>query len=133
RPNPTPDDIIWGNRANTNIQESAILFALKHVAHDKDRYLENYWIKNKNAVAKGKYAAVKAWVMPAGAQSKANTAEAVNELIDQGLEFHAASSDFMAGDVSVKKGDYIVRGDQPFRTVADIYFSIQNYPTSNPS
>src|SRR3954469_253028 len=30
RPNPTPDDIKWGNRANTNIQESAILFALRN-------------------------------------------------------------------------------------------------------
>ena len=133
RPNPTPDDIKWGNRANTNIQQSAVLFALKHVAHDRERYLENYWIKNKNAVAKGKYGTVKAWVIPAGQQSRANTAEAVNELIDQGLEFHVANADFMAGDISVKKGDYIVRGDQPFRTIADIYFSIQNYPTTNPS
>jgi hypothetical protein len=33
----------------------------------------------------------------------------------------------------VEPGDYIVRGDQPFRTIADMYFSIQNYPPQNPT
>jgi hypothetical protein len=133
RPNPTPDDIRWGQRANTNIQESAVLFALKHLAHDKERYLENYWVKNKNAVKKGTYGTVKAWVIPAAQNAPANVAEAVNELLDQGLEFHTANQSFTVDGIQVKKGDYIVRGDQPFRTVADMYFSIQNYPTTNPS
>ena len=25
-------------------------------------------------------------------------------------------------------GDYIIRGDQPYRTLVDMYFSVQNYP-----
>ena len=133
RPNPTPDDIKWGNRANTNIQQSAILFALKNTGRDRERFLENYWIKGKNALAKAKNGAIKAWVIPATQHSKANAAEAVNELLDQGLEFHVANNDFSAGGVSVKKGDWVVRGDQPYRTVADIYFSVQNFPTTNPS
>ncbi len=29
-------------------------------------------------------------------------------------------------------GDYVVRADQPYRTLADMYFSIQNYPPQNP-
>ncbi len=32
----------------------------------------------------------------------------------------------------MKAGDYIVRGDQPYRTLADMYFSIQNYSPANP-
>src|SRR5258708_18127539 len=133
RPNPTPDDIKWGNRANTNIQQSAILFALKNTGRDRERFLENYWIKGKNAVAKAKNGAIKAWVIPATQHSKANAAEAVNELLDQGLEFHVANHDFSAGGVSVKKGDCVVAGDQPDPTVAGIYFSVQNFPTTNPS
>ncbi|MEP6779056.1 MAG: M14 family zinc carboxypeptidase, partial [Gemmatimonadaceae bacterium] len=133
RPNPTPDDIRWGSRANTNIQESAVLFALSNTGRDRERFLENYWVKSKNAVNKGKNGPIKGWVIPADQHAKANAADAVNELIDQGLEFSTANSDFKVGDVNVKKGDWIVRGDQPFRTVADIYFSIQNYPTTNPS
>jgi hypothetical protein len=50
RPNPTPAVVAWGPRSNTNIQESAILFALNRVARDRDTYLENYWLKNKRSV-----------------------------------------------------------------------------------
>src|SRR3972149_5621855 len=73
------------------------------------------------------------WVIPATQRRKADAAQAVNDLMDQGLEFQTATSDFRAGNVSVKAGDYIVRGDQPFRTVADIYFSIQRSPAATPS
>jgi len=133
RPNPTPNDIRWGPRANTNIQQSAVMYALWNTGKERERFLENYWIKNKNAIKKGVLGPVKGWIIPAGQHSKANAAEAVNELVDQGLEFHIANSDMKFGTVEVKKGDWIVRGDQPFRTIADMYFSIQNYPTTNPS
>ena len=51
----------------------------------------------------------------------------------QGLEVHRATSAFKAGNVSVAAGDYVIRGDQPYRTLAEMYFSIQNYPPQNPS
>jgi hypothetical protein len=35
--------------------------------------------------------------------------------------------------VQVKPGDYIVRGDQPYRTLADMYFSLQNFSPANPA
>jgi zinc carboxypeptidase len=133
RPNPPLPSIKWGPRNNTNIQESAILFALNHVARNKDLYLENYWLKNKRAVDKGRNGPVYGWVIPARQRRKANTADAVNELRAQGLEISRASAAFKAGTVGVEPGDYIVRGDQPFRTLADMYFSIQNYAPQNPS
>ena len=33
----------------------------------------------------------------------------------------------------MKQGDYIVRADQPYRTLADMYFSLQNYSPANPA
>ena len=57
----------------------------------------------------------------------------MNELKTQGLEFHTASSAFKAGNVQVNAGDYIIRGDQPYRTLADMYFSLQNFSPANPS
>jgi zinc carboxypeptidase len=133
RPNPPLPQIKWGPRNNTNIQESALLFALNHVAKNKELYLENYWLKNKRAVDKGKNGPTYAWVIPASQRRKADAADAVNELRAQGLEISRAASSFKAGTVDVKAGDYIVRGDQPFRTLADMYFSVQNYPPQNPS
>jgi hypothetical protein len=133
RPNPPLPTIKWGPRNNTNIQESALLFSLSHVAKNKDLYLENYWLKNKRAVDKGKTGPTYAWVIPAAQRRKADAAQAVNELRTQGLEVSKAASAFKAGNLDVKAGDYIVRGDQPFRTLADMYFSIQNYAPQNPS
>ncbi len=125
--------IKWGPRNNTNIQESALLFSLSHVAKNRELYLENYWLKNKRAVDKGKSGPTFAWVIPATQRRKADAADAVNELRMQGLEVQRAASSFKAGSVDVKAGDYIIRGDQPFRTLADMYFSVQNYPPQNPS
>jgi Zinc carboxypeptidase len=133
RPNPPLPLIKWGPRNNTNIQQSALLFALSHVAKNRDLYLENYWLKNKRAVDKGKNGPTYAWVIPATQRRKADAAAAVNELRAQGLEISRANGSFKAGSVDVKAGDYIVRGDQPFRTLADMYFSIQNYAPQNPS
>jgi zinc carboxypeptidase len=132
RPNPPLPSIQWGPRNNTNIQESAILFALNRVATDKHVFLENYWLKNKRAVDKGKNGPTYGWVIPAGQTRKADAADAVNDLRTQGLEVQRATSAFKAGNVNVAAGDYVVRGDQPFRTLADMYFSIQNYPPQNP-
>jgi hypothetical protein len=133
RPNPPLPSIKWGPRNNTNIQQSALLFSLQHVAKNKELYLENYWLKNKRAVDKGKNGPTYAWVIPAAQRRKADAADAVNELRAQGLEISRASSSFKAGSVDVQAGDYIVRGDQPFRTLADMYFSVQNYAPQNPS
>jgi hypothetical protein len=133
RTNPPLPFIRWGPRNNTNIQQSAVLLSLEHVARNRQLYLENYWLKNKRAVAKGKTGPVHAWVIPANQRRKADAAIAVNDLRRQGLEISRATTDFKAGNLEVRAGDYVVRGDQPFRTLADMYFSIQNYPPQNPS
>ena len=54
RPNPDPGNVNWGPRAHVNMSQSAVLFALSFTGKDKERWLENYWIKNRNAVNKGK-------------------------------------------------------------------------------
>ena len=134
RPNPPLDSIMWSPRNNTNIQESALLFSLNRVAKNKELFLENYWMKNKRAVDKGKNGpVVRAGSFRRTSTRVQNAAEAVNELETQGLEFHRATSAFKAGNVQVNAGDYIVRGDQPYRTIADMYFSLQNFAPANPS
>ncbi len=132
RPNPPMDSINWGPRANTNIQESALLFALHRVAEDHDMFMQNYWLKNKRSVEKGRNGPVYGWVIPAGQHAPSNTADAVNDLRRQGVEFNTATTEFRLGNIDVKPGDYIIRADQPYRTLVDMYFSLQNYPPENP-
>jgi hypothetical protein len=132
RPNPPLSTIQWGPRNNTNIQQSAMLFSLSHVAKNRELYLENYWVKNKRAVQKGLDGPTHGWVIPADQRRKADASDAVNELLRQGLEIHRAESDFEVGNLDVKKGDYVVRGDQPYRTLAEMYFALQTFSLSNP-
>ncbi|MGO9261145.1 MAG: M14 family zinc carboxypeptidase [Bryobacteraceae bacterium] len=135
RPNPPLPSIKWGPRNNTNIQESAMLFALNQVGKTRETYLENYYIKNKRSIDKGKEGkdSPTAWIIPAGQRRKADAADMVNELRRQGAEVHTATSAFKAGNVDVAPGDYIIRADQPYRTLVDMYTSVQNFPTPNPS
>jgi len=132
RPNPPLPSINWGPRNNTNIQESAVLFSLKYTADHKSWFLENYWLKNKRSVEKGVDGPINAWVIPANQRRKADAVDMVNELMRQGLEIHRADKAFEAGGVKVQAGDYIARADQPFRTMADIYFSLQQFSLDNP-
>ena len=133
RTNPPLPSIKWGPRNNVNIQESALLFALNHVAKNRELYLENYWLKNKRAIERGRNGPTYAWLIPANQRRKSDAAIAINDLRRQGLEISRAQSDFKAGSLQVFAGDYVIRGDQPFRTLADMYFSIQNYPPQNPA
>ena len=132
RPNPPLPSIDWGPRNNTNIQESALLFALNRVATDHELYLENYWIKNKHAIETGQTSGVNAWVIPAEQTAKLNVIDMINDLRRQGVEVSTANAAFNAGGVLIKPGDYVIRGDQPYRTLADMYLSVQNYPAANP-
>jgi hypothetical protein len=132
RPNPPLPSIKWGPRNNTNIQESALLFALHKVAQEKELYLENYWLKNKRSVDAGKNGPTYAWVIPANQRRRADAADMVNALRAQGVEVQVAGSSFKSGGTDVAAGDYVIRADQPYRTVAEMYFSVQNYPPANP-
>src|SRR6185436_8456567 len=63
RPNPTPNDIMWGPRANVNMQQSAILISMNNVAKNKETFLENYYLKNKHTIERGQTKAPFAYVV----------------------------------------------------------------------
>ncbi|MHB1299228.1 MAG: M14 family zinc carboxypeptidase, partial [Gemmatimonadaceae bacterium] len=132
RPNPPLPEIKWGPRNSVNIGQSGVLFSLDHFAKNRKMYLENYWLKNKRSVEKGRSGPTYGWVIPANQRRKADAVDAVNELFRQGLEIHVADAATTLNGTKIEKGDFIVRGDQPYRTLADMYFSVQNFSPSNP-
>ena len=133
RPNPPLPEIKWGPRNNTNIQQSALLLGLQFVAKNREMFLENYYLKNKRAIEKGKTEAPHAWLIPAGQRRRGEVANLVNLLRLQGVEVHTANASFAAGATQVAAGDYIVRMDQPYRNLIDVYLGTQFFAPGNPS
>ena len=134
RPNPTPPNVPWGPRSNVNMQQSAILIAMHHVAKNKETYLENYYIKNRRAIERGKAGAdvPNAYVIPAAQHTAAHAADLVNLLRVQGAEVHRAGQAFKAGGIEVAQGDYILRMDQPYGPLVETLMGTQWYAADNP-
>ncbi|MEX2270741.1 MAG: M14 family zinc carboxypeptidase [Vicinamibacterales bacterium] len=134
RPNPTPAGVQWGPRSNINMQQSAILLAMNHVAKNKETYLDNYYVKSKRAIARGNEGTdvPNAYVIPAAQHTAAHAADLVNLVRVQGGEVHRATAAFKAGGVDVAAGDYILRMDQPYGPLVETIMGVQWYPPDNP-
>ena len=132
RPIPTPNDIMWGPRANVNMQESAILISMNNVAKNHETFLENYYLKNKHTIERGQAKAPYAYVIPAAQRRRVEAAELMNLIRREGAEVHTANAAFTAGTVAVAAGDYIVRMDQPYGAIVETLLGVQFYPPENP-
>ncbi len=138
RSNPPLETTMWSLRNNTNYMQSGVLAALKYTADNHTEFVENFYLKSKASVEKGMMEAPHAWVIPKDQRRPLATVNLVNLLMEQGLEVHEAVRDFewmedadadsseVAG--SVMQGDYIVRLDQPYRTLAMVLLDKQNFP-----
>src|SRR5262249_55187198 len=60
-------------------------------------------------------------------------ASVVNLFRRQGVEVHKANAAFTAGKLQVVAGDYILRMDQPYRTLVDMLMGTQFYAPQNPA
>ena len=132
RPNPTPSDITWGPRNNVNMQQSALLLAMNYVAKNKETFLENYYLKNKHTIERGKARPPYAYVVPANQRRRVEAAELMNLIRREGAEVHVADGTFSLGSVQVAPGDYIVRLDQPYGAIVETLLGLQFYAPENP-
>lgn len=133
RPNPPLDGVRWCIRNNINYQQSAALVALDYVARNGPQFLENFWLKSRRAVERGRTAAPYAWLIPAEQSRRIEAAELVNLLRLQGVEVHRADRAFGVGTQRVSEGDYVVRMDQPYGPLADNLLGIQTYRPTDPA
>ncbi len=134
RPNPPLASIKWGPRNNTNIQESAILFSLNHVAKNKEHVPRELLAQEQARRREGKERPDVRVGDSGDAAPQGRRRRRGERAAPPGSRVpHGERARSRPGNVEVKAGDYIVRGDQPYRTLADMYFSLQNYPPANPS
>lgn len=132
RPNPPLPRVKWSLRNNVNMQQSAILFAMNYVSNNKEKFLNNFYLKSKRSVAKAKTEGPAAWVLPGDETRPNEAADLVNLLRLQGCEVHKADKEFETKDGKFPAGSYVVRMDQPYSRMADMLLDTQYYNVNDP-
>jgi hypothetical protein len=132
RPNPPFPRVNWSMRNNINMQQSAILFAMNFVAKDKERFLNNFYLKSKRSIAKATNEGPAAYVVPGDTPRPVEAADMINLMRMQGIEVHRATKDFSVKDQKFPAGSYIIRMDQPYSRMADMLLDTQYYNVSDP-
>ena len=132
RPNPPLPRVKWSIRNNINLQQSALLIAMNYVANNKEKFLNNFYLKSKRSVAKAKTEGPAAYVLPASETRPTEAADLVNLLKMQGVEVHRLTKDAEAKEGKFGAGSYVVRMDQPYSRMADMLLDTQYYNVNDP-
>ncbi len=132
RPNPPLPRVKWSIRNNINMQQSALLLAMNYVANNKDKFLNNFYLKSKRSVAKARTEGPAAYVLPADDPRPASAADLVNILKMQGCEVHKLNGPAETKDGKFPAGSYVVRMDQPYSRMADMLLDTQYYNVNDP-
>jgi Zinc carboxypeptidase len=133
RPNPPFPRVNWSMRNNVNMQQSALLFAMNFVSKEKERFLNNFYLKSKRSIAKASNEGPAAYIIPGDTPRPVEAADMVNLMRMQGIEVHRATKEFAVKDQKYTAGSYIVRMDQPYSRMADMLLDTQYYNVNDPS
>ncbi len=132
RPNPPLPRVKWSIRNNINLSQSALLIAMNYVANNKDRFLNNFYLKSKRSVAKARTEGPAAYVLPADESRPVEAADLVNLLKMQGCEVQKLNGPIETKEGKFGAGSYVVRMDQPYSRMADMLLDTQYYNVNDP-
>jgi hypothetical protein len=132
RPNPPLPRVKWSIRNNINLQESGVLMAAGYVASNRERMLQNFYLKGKRSVAKASNEGPAAYVIPSEEKRRYGAADLVNLLRRQGCEVHVATETIKTKDGDFSAGSYVVRMDQPYSRLADMLLDTQYFNPNEP-
>ncbi len=132
RPNPPHPRVKWSLRNNVNLQQSGVLLAMHFVANNRERFLQNFYIKSKRSVAKATNEGPAAYVIPANQSRLVEAADMVNLLRLMGVEVQRADKELVIKDEKYPAGSYVIRMDQPYSRMADMLLDTQYYNVNDP-
>ena len=127
RTNPPLREVLFSIRNHVNLSQSGLLVATNHIATNREKFMENFYLKSKRSVEKARAEGPAAYVLPASDPRPGQQALLLNSLRRQGVEIHRADSSFRAEGSTFAAGSYVVRMDQPFSRAADILLDTQYY------
>jgi len=105
---------------------------MNYVSNNKDRFLNNFYLKSKRSVAKARTEGPAAWVLPSNDPRPNEAADLVNLLKMQGCEVHRADKDVETKEGKFPAGSYVVRMDQPYSRMADMLLDTQYFNVNDP-
>jgi hypothetical protein len=132
RPNPPLPRVNWSIRNNINMQQSSILLAMRHVADNREKFLNNFYLKSRRSIAKATNEGPSAWVIPGDDPRPVEAAELVNLLKLQGCEVHRSDGPIEVKEGKYPAGSYVVRMDQPYSRMADMLLDTQYFNVDEP-
>jgi hypothetical protein len=132
RPNTPLARVAWSIRNNNNLSQSGVLIAMDEIARHKSEYLRTFYIKAKKSVAKATAEGPAAYVLPANDPRPGQQARLLQLMQRQGVEVQRLSSAVSVGAKNYPSGSYVIRMDQPFSRLADMFLDKQYYSTMDP-
>jgi hypothetical protein len=132
RPNPPLPRTLWSIRNNVNMQGSGIQIAMHYVASNRQKFMENFYLKSKRSVAKPYNEGPAAYVFPGDDPRPGQVARLLELLEQQGVEIHRADKEIKVGKKTYTEGSYIVRMDQPYSRMADMMLDRQYFNIEDP-
>ena len=114
------------------MMQSALLLSFKYVAANKDKFLDNFYLKSKRAVAKERTEGPAAYIIPSDTKRPLAAARLVNLLRKDGVEVHVANAEIAVGKDKYPAGSYVIRMDQPYSRCADMLLDTQYYNPQDP-
>ena len=132
RPSTPLPQVVWSIRNNVNLQQSALLIALREVADNREEFLSNYYTKAQRSVAKARAEGPAAYVLPASDPRAGQQAQLLDLLQRHGAEVHRTSAPATISEQTFAAGSYVVRMDQPFSRAVDMMLDRQYYNPDDP-
>jgi hypothetical protein len=132
RPNPPFPRVRWSIRNNTNLMQSALLHGFHKVASERQKFMRNFYLKSKRSVAKATSEGPAAYVLPSDEANKSHQAKLASLLINQGIEVHTLNEAVETPDGKFPAGSLVVRMDQPYSRMADMFLDKQYYKPTDP-
>jgi hypothetical protein len=131
RPNPPLPRVRWSMRNNVNMQQSALLFAMRMIADQKERFLNNFYLKSRRSVEKAVTEGPAAYVLET-AKRPAEAAAVANLMRIMGVEVHRLDKDTEVKGEKFAAGSYVIRMDQPYSRMADMLLDTQYFNVNDP-
>ncbi|MGB2906932.1 MAG: M14 family zinc carboxypeptidase [Candidatus Aminicenantaceae bacterium] len=131
RPNPPLPRTMWSLRNNVNLQGSGVQIAIHYVAANREKFMQNFYLKSQRSVAKAHNEGPAAYVFPGDEPRPGQVKRLLSLLQRQGVEIHRADSEIKVGEDTFPKGSYVVRMDQPYSRMADMMLDKQYFNTGD--